>query len=306
MNKNLENKFICKYCGRIFKRQCDLSLHINLTHLKTTKISNKTKKCPICEREIAIRVFNRHYKSCFENHKLYYCQKCGKLVTKKFGSGKFCSRNCANGRKHSEETKQKISIEAKNNHSGWNSLQSRLNRKQNFEKIKQEYYKNPNKCKICGKTLDYNRRKRKTCGNKNCLKIINSKNGGYKKHSRKGNAGYYKGFYCDSTYELIFLIYCLDHNIKIERNKQYFLYKHENKIHKYYPDFLINNNILIEIKNFDSELVRLKLASVNKPIKILFGKDLISMARYVASKYNIKFNDKSNKINGNFKDLYDK
>ena len=46
---------------------------------------------------------------------MYYCEKCGKLVTSNFGSGRFCSRSCANARVHSEETKQKISKSVKNN-----------------------------------------------------------------------------------------------------------------------------------------------------------------------------------------------
>lgn len=44
---------------------------------------------------------------------MYYCEKCGKLVTTNFGSGRFCSRSCANARVHSEETKQKISKSVK-------------------------------------------------------------------------------------------------------------------------------------------------------------------------------------------------
>lgn len=35
-------------------------------------------------------------------------------MTKKFGSGRFCSRSCANTRKHSEETKSKLSNANKN------------------------------------------------------------------------------------------------------------------------------------------------------------------------------------------------
>lgn len=38
----------------------------------------------------------------------YLCEKCGKLVTEKYGSGRFCSRACANTRVHSDATKQKI------------------------------------------------------------------------------------------------------------------------------------------------------------------------------------------------------
>lgn len=41
-----------------------------------------------------------------EQHK---CEKCGKVMTEKYGSGRFCSRSCANSHTHSEQTKQKIS-----------------------------------------------------------------------------------------------------------------------------------------------------------------------------------------------------
>ena len=36
------------------------------------------------------------------------CERCGKVMTEKFGSGRFCSRFCANSRDHSDETKDKI------------------------------------------------------------------------------------------------------------------------------------------------------------------------------------------------------
>ena len=53
----------------------------------------------------------------------YICERCGKVVedSDKFGSGRFCSRSCANSRQHSEETKHKLSIAAKNNES-WKNL----------------------------------------------------------------------------------------------------------------------------------------------------------------------------------------
>ena len=40
----------------------------------------------------------------------YICERCGKAVedNDKFGSGRFCSRACANARQHSAETKEKI------------------------------------------------------------------------------------------------------------------------------------------------------------------------------------------------------
>lgn len=44
---------------------------------------------------------------------LYKCQNCGKPVFEKFGSGKFCSRACANSRKFSSETNEKRSVSNK-------------------------------------------------------------------------------------------------------------------------------------------------------------------------------------------------
>lgn len=44
---------------------------------------------------------------------MYKCEKCGKEVIELYGSGRFCSRACANSRKHSEKTKRKISESAK-------------------------------------------------------------------------------------------------------------------------------------------------------------------------------------------------
>lgn len=70
MNENLENKFICKYCGRTFKRQCDLTQHIKIKHLGIKYQLNKNSKrfikikCPNCGKDISSNQFNRHYKSC--------------------------------------------------------------------------------------------------------------------------------------------------------------------------------------------------------------------------------------------------
>lgn len=41
------------------------------------------------------------------------CERCGKEILSVFGSGRFCSRSCANTRKHTEEQKQKISSKLK-------------------------------------------------------------------------------------------------------------------------------------------------------------------------------------------------
>ena len=63
----------------------------------------------------------------------------------------------------------------------------------------------------------------------------------------RGKKGWYKGFFCSSTYELAFLIYCIDHNIPVQKCNYVYDYTYKAKNHKYYPDFIINNTI-VEIK----------------------------------------------------------
>ena len=38
----------------------------------------------------------------------HYCEHCGKQITTKFGSGRFCSAECAHSRQPTEDTKQKL------------------------------------------------------------------------------------------------------------------------------------------------------------------------------------------------------
>lgn len=107
----------------------------------------------------------------------------------------------------------------------------------------------------------------------------------------KGKKGWYKGFYCSSTYELAYIIYCLDNNISIERYKGYYWYEYENKKHKYFPDFILGDDSLVEIKGFWTELVDVKAAAVNdRKLTILYYDDLKDILKYVCSKYNVKEN----------------
>ena len=89
------------------------------------------------------------------------CSRCGKLMTEKFGSGKFCSRACANTREHSTETKQKIQQgvagQAQNKH----------------VEAKQAYLLAPKQCTVCGKVLPYSMRFRVTCSEE-CLHLATS------------------------------------------------------------------------------------------------------------------------------------
>lgn len=91
--------------------------------------------------------------------------------------------------------------------------------------------------------------------------------------SRWSKHGWYKGFWCDSSYELFFVMFCLDHNISIQRNHVGYKYTYNNREHRFYPDFIVNGK-LVEIKNYRSELTDIKIAAVTDEIEIIYKSDM--------------------------------
>lgn len=80
----------------------------------------------------------------------------------------------------------------------------------------------------------------------------NKRMGGYRKGSGRGKKGSYQGYYCDSSWELAYVIYNLEHGIRFTRNKERFEYKFNGKIRKYLPDFCVDDKY-IEIKGYVSK-----------------------------------------------------
>ena len=227
---------------------------------------------------------------------MYICKQCGKEFTEKYSKwsdGNFCCKECA--RSYSTKNKRQ-------------EINTNVCHKL-FEYHKSRYYQKPKKCPVCGNIIPYEKRKQTTCSQQ-CGHIIgtltkhnkgSNLGGGYRLNGhRKSYKGYYKGIYCDSTYELAYLIYCLDHNINIKRCTEVFEYEYNGKKHKYHPDFVVEEE-LVEIKGYRTEVVDIKLESFNKPIKILYYSDLINMFNYVAIAYGKKYNKHRN----NFYELYD-
>lgn len=111
--------------------------------------------------------------------------------------------------------------------------------------------------------------------------------GGYIPGSGRGKKGWYKGFFCDSSWELAYVVYCLEHNIDIKRNSEKRQYIWQDKIKNYIPDFIVEGS-LTEIKGFKTEQWLAKLEA-NKDIKVLYEKDLESIIKYVIDKYGKDF-----------------
>lgn len=112
-------------------------------------------------------------------------------------------------------------------------------------------------------------------------------NGGYRRGSGRGKKGWYKGFFCDSSYELAYLIYCLDHNFNIKRNTEKRTYIWEGNLKNYIPDFIVEGKV-VEIKGFKSEQWQAKL-DANPDITVLYGSDLKDVFNYVNEKYGKNF-----------------
>lgn len=212
---------------------------------------------------------------------LYYCEYCNKQYTNKISLSNH-RRCCKNNPNRQDSAFIKYNKEIKNTgHKPWNygltkATDSRL------------------------ATLGIASTPEKELARKNKISQTAKNNpacGGKRQGSGRGKKGWYKGYFCDSTYELVYIIYNLDHNIEFNRFTNFYEYEYAGKIHKYYPDFILADNSLVEIKGYYTDQVQAKLNSVkDRPIKLLMEADLKFAFDYVKENYEYK----------NLEDLYEK
>ena len=117
-----------------------------------------------------------------------------------------------------------------------------------------------------------------------------AKNGGYRHGSGHGKHGVYKGYRCDSSWELAYVIYNLEHDIKFERNHERFLYNLNGKPHYYIPDFICDGKY-IEIKGYINESWNAKVEQFpkDKQLVILYEDAMKPYLEYVVDKYGKDF-----------------
>jgi endogenous inhibitor of DNA gyrase (YacG/DUF329 family) len=207
------------------------------------------------------------------------CPRCGASHEK---PGKFCSRSCANSRERSVELKNRLSSLL----TGRVGHPSSSRGKHLTERTKRT-------CAHCGTEFE----ERITVNRKFCSTECRKANsGGYRPGSGRAKTGYYKGIYCGSTYELAWVIYNLDHQMRFDRFPG--CLEHEGV--KYYPDFILDDGVtIVEIKGYESE------ESVNKKskvaehhgytVRVLRKPALKTVFDYVRSTYNV----------ADFQQLYD-
>ena len=119
-------------------------------------------------------------------------------------------------------------------------------------------------------------------------KKISLKSGGYRRGSGRGKKGWYKGYWCDSSWELAWVIYNLEHDVSFSRNRIGFDYQYNNKTYKYYPDFIIDNTYY-EIKGYMNDKVNAKIKSFPNKLIVLYKNDMKPYLEYVKKKYGKDF-----------------
>lgn len=270
-------------------REKNSQKHIGNQVNKGRKFNIPNVECKFCQNNIQINYIKRHEKKCSFNPINFHitswniipCERCGHAHNGEFGNGKFCSRSCSNGHIVSEETKEKISNKLKEV-SSWHYLKCNIVEKFNYS------------CETCGKIFKKsNKSKQRFCSAKCGYSTL----GGYREGSGRGKSGWYKGYHCDSSWELAFVIYHLDHKIPFVRNREGFKYEFEGKIHRYYPDFIYEDGTYIEIKgrrqkedislqdqakilNFPFSLnvwIESHMSNMIYYSKLIYGKDFINL-----------------------------
>ena len=107
--------------------------------------------------------------------------------------------------------------------------------------------------------------------------------GGYVPGSGNGKKGWYKGIFCDSSWELAFVIYCLDNGIHVVRNNERRKYVFDGIESVYIPDFVVDGK-LVEIKGYKTDRWEAKIKS-NPDVTVYYKEEMAPILKYVSETY---------------------
>lgn len=287
----MTKEYICE-CGKVFTSSQKYGGHSThcIAHLKANDLFDKSYHNPDVKEKLKEQAKQDKLNQWISEQ--HTCEKCGKIMIEKFGSGRFCSKSCANGHKKSEASKHKVSQTLNNIHK-MDKINGTDKRTQN-ELI---YYSNPNKCVVCNEILDYEKRDRRTCSKECALQLqsitmtnVLAQKGLHRTVPKRYKYGTYKGVHCDSSWELAFLIYNLEHNRDIKRCEEHFEYILDGHRHNYFPDFIMED-VYYEIKNYYTNTVYAKIKQFpsNKRLVIIDGKQIHKYLNYCKNKYGDSF-----------------
>lgn len=262
------------------------------------------------------------------DNEIHVCEHCGKEHNGSFGSGRFCSKSCRS-KYSSSKMKHHVCnfnvhgtcIPAKGNWKCvWCGEIFRTRREMQNHKHEKHFEYVPcgpnnkggrvwNKgltketneiVRQRGQTLSKNLKSGKTKNvwlgrhhSEETKQKISSSCGDIHHNFKHVKTGSYQGIWCDSGWELAWVVYNLEHNIKFKRNKMGFDYYDENKqrTRKYYPDFILDDGTFVEIKGWDNKDWKMKISQFPKDIKliVLYDNEIKPYLDYVIEKYGKDF-----------------
>jgi hypothetical protein len=187
------------------------------------------------------------------------------------------------GKTHTPETKQKLSEISQKRWADGVCKPRRIQSEETKEKIRAALAGKPRTPRTISPEREAIRRE------KIRQSALNRKLGGYQEGSGRGKKGRYKGYWCDSSYELAWVIYQLDHGVSFTRNTKKFPYEFEGKTCHWIPDFILADGSYVEIKGYETDQSRAKLKDFIHPIVLLKEKDLHDVFSYVKDKYGSDF-----------------
>lgn len=207
--------------------------------------------CPKCNFEISNVSFKKHF------------EKCDGLGPRKMRPKK----------RGTEASKKKMSEASRKN---WENLKYRESVSSSLKG------RVPGIASSLEKEFERKRKISETCSK-------NKKTGGLRHGSGRGKKGWYKGYWCDSSWELAYVIYCLEHEIKLIRNTEKFEYTWENETHYYIPDFILDDGSYVEIKGYRTTQVEEKTKQFTRQLEVIDKNTIGKYVDYTVSKYGKDF-----------------
>jgi hypothetical protein len=264
-----------------------ISYYANLYGLCYNTIKNKFKKLGVYDRfiftqgntsTIKSKLLKKQYQ---KNSK--YCLNCNNKLSYDNKHNDFCSHSCSSTYTQRNGGHCHWSNEEKKKRSEWGKKYAYKVPKKRINKI----------CENCRKEFEthFCKNNRKFCSPIcrtlwfNKTGYLKGKSGGYREKAGRGKMGWYKGYYCNSSWELAWVIYQIEHGLQFKRNTIGFEYQFENRNHKFYPDFILDNGEYVEIKGWITKKDEEKIKQFKHSLKVIRGKDLKNIFDYIVNKY---------------------
>ena len=270
----------CKYCSEEFDNKYKLTGHT--VHCKFNPDKTKSFICEFCSCEvIGKHSYTQHKNHCELNPEKKEYKYTVHVQNNKPSNCKYCGKECKNDnslKNHERFCKGNPNKEPLHlSNCGWSKGLSKEtdNRVKNCSNSLKEYYKtheNPFK-------------------NQRHSPEVLAKFNRY--HSSK--RGYYQGILFMSTWELAYYLYMLDTGHQIMRNEDWYKYEIEGIVHRYNPDFIVDNKYIVEVKGYKTEIDDIKWSVIDNLI-IIDKNDINFYVEYVKNKYQVE----------KLEDLYDR